>query len=124
MQVALDTELIELFAQRVNLRFTLIAGDNDTGDGNRDLRELAKKAKHVLPIGAANVGANLARGNVAGGHGDNDLAVVRDGLKGADFYIRLKAGEHAAGMVIVEQLAAELQVELAAEHPDALLDVL
>ena len=27
-------------------------------------------------------------------------------------------------MIVVEQLAAELQVELAAEHPDALLDVL
>ena len=27
-------------------------------------------------------------------------------------------------MVVVEQLATELQVELAAEHPDALLDVL
>ena len=37
--------------------------------------------------------------------------------------VRLEAGQNAACVVVVEQLAAELKVQLAAEMRDALLDV-
>ncbi len=42
----------------------------------------------------------------------------------ADLAVRLEAGQHPAGVEVVKELAAELQVQLAAELVDALLDVL
>ena len=38
--------------------------------------------------------------------------------------VRLKARQHAGGVVVVEQLAAEFQIQLAAEFRDTLLDLL
>ena len=38
--------------------------------------------------------------------------------------VRLEARQHAGGMIVVEQLAAELQIQLTAEFCDTLLDLL
>ena len=55
---------------------------------------------------------------------DDDLHVVHQLLEHADLGVGLETGQHARGMVVVEQLAAELQVQLAAELVDAVADVL
>ena len=56
--------------------------------------------------------------------GDDDLDVGREALEHAELDVGLEAGQHAGGVVVVEELAAELEVELAAELPHALADVL
>ena len=61
---------------------------------------------------------------MVGVDGDDDLNVIRQALKHAELAVGLETGQHAARMVVVEQLAAEFKVELAAELGDALLDVL
>ena len=45
-------------------------------------------------------------------------------LEHADLGVGLEPGQHARGMVVVEQLAAEFQIELAAELIDAVADML
>ena len=61
---------------------------------------------------------------MVGVDGDDDLNVIRQALKHTELAVGLETGQHAARMVVVEQLAAEFKVELAAELGDALLDVL
>src|SRR5699024_4510713 len=45
-------------------------------------------------------------------------------LEHPDLAVRLEPRQHPGGVVIVEQLAAELQIQLAAELGDALFDLL
>ena len=56
--------------------------------------------------------------------GDDDLDVGREALEHAELDVGLEAGQHAGGVVVVEELAAELEVELAAELSHAFADVL
>ena len=56
--------------------------------------------------------------------GNDDLRLIAELEQHFHFAVRLKAGKHAGGMVIVEELAAEFQIELAAEGVHALEDPL
>ncbi len=61
--------------------------------------------------------------DVLGIDGDDDLGVIGQLGQHAHLGVRLKAGKHAARMIVIEELAAKLQVELAAELPNPLADV-
>ena len=80
--------------------------------------------KNALAFYDAEVAAGTVLLDITGVDGDDDLDVVGEALQHAELAVGLEAGKHAARMVVVEQLAAELEVELAAELGDALLDVL
>ena len=54
---------------------------------------------------------------------DDNLDIVGDALEHAKLAVRLKARQHAAGMIVIEQLAAKLQIQLATKLRDALLNV-
>ena len=71
----------------------------------------------------AEVAAHLVLFNVVRVDRDDDLCVVAQLLKHADLAVRLEAGQHARSVKVIEELAAELQVQLAAELADALADV-
>ena len=55
--------------------------------------------------------------------GDDDFHIVHQTFQHAELGVRLKAGQHARGVVVVEELASEFQIEFAAELRDALSDV-
>ena len=55
---------------------------------------------------------------------NDDLDLVDHGLQHAELAVGLEPGEHAACVVVVEELASELEVELAPELVDAAPDVL
>ncbi len=50
------------------------------------------------------------------------ISIVAQLLEHTDLAVGLKAGQHAR-VVVVEELAAEFQIQLAAEQRDALADV-
>ena len=54
---------------------------------------------------------------------DDDLDVVGNALEHAELAVRFKTRQHAARMIVIEQLAAKLQIQLAAKLRDALLNV-
>ena len=107
----------------VRSRLTGVLRDHDRADIQTDAAEGVDEAKHIHIIGDAEVGADLVLLDVAGRDDDDDLCVVLHLAQHADLAVRLEAGQNAACVVVVEQLAAELQVQLAAEMRDALLDV-
>ena len=53
---------------------------------------------------------------------EDDLDFIREALQHAQLRIGLEARKHARGMIVVEQLAAEFQVQLAAELVHAFAD--
>ena len=61
---------------------------------------------------------------VLGIHGDDDFDVVSKFLQHDDLVIRGEAGQHARCVHIVDEFAAELQVELSTEVSAPLGDVL
>ena len=80
--------------------------------------------QHVVVIGDAQVPPDLVFLDVCGVDGNEDLHVVLQLLEHPDLAVRLESRQHPGGVVVVEQLAAELQIQLAAELGDALFDLL
>ena len=90
----------------------------------REYMEQADEPQHVLVVGDAQIAPHLALFDIAGVDGNEDLRIAAELLQHTDLTVRLKAGQHTGGVIIVEQLAAELQIELAAELIDPLTDLL
>ena len=66
------------------------------------------QAQRVLVVGDANVRAALGVLDVLGVNGDDDLGVVCQLGEHAHLGVRLKAGEHAACVVVIEEFSAKL----------------
>ena len=95
------------------------AGQDHGADVEPDAAEGVDEAEGVLVVGDAQVAADLAGLDIVGVDRDEDFLVGLHLQEHLDLAVRLEPGEHAARVKIVEQLAAQLQVELAAELVDA-----
>ena len=124
MELAGNAEHGEAAAELVGGRLTGVLGEHDGTHEESVGTENVGKAQDILVVRDAKVTAGLVLLDMVGVDGDDDLNVIRQALKHAELAVGLETGQHAARMVVVEQLAAEFKVELAAELGDALLDVL
>ena len=124
VQVAADAQAVQALAERLGRGLVRVMGDDHAAGGEAHAAEDVHEAQHVLVVGDAQVAAHLALLDVVRVDGDDDLGVVDEALQHADLGVGFEAGQHARGMVVVEELAAELQIELAAELVDAVADVL
>ena len=124
VQLAGDAKRLQAGAEDVCGRLVGVLREHDGSHGEPLAAEQVHEAQDVLVIGDAEVAARLVLLDVVGVDGDDDLDVVGEALEHAELGVWLEPGQHAARVVVVEQLAAELEVELAAELGDALADVL
>ena len=85
--------------------------------------EHVDESQYVFVIRDAEIAAGLAFFDMVGVDGDDDFHIVHQTFQHAELGVRLKAGQHARGVVVVEELASEFQIEFAAELRDALSDV-
>ena len=99
-------------------------GDDDAADIQPDAAEGVDQAERIVLIGDAEVAAALRALDIVGRDGDDDFGLVLHFQKHAHLAVRLEAGQHAGGVVIVKELAAEFQIQLAAEFGDPVPDVL
>ena len=86
--------------------------------------EHINESQHVLVVGDAQVAPDLVLLDVPGVDGDDDLHVLLQLQQHPHLAVRLEARQHPGGVIVVKQLAAELQIQLAAELADALPDLL
>ena len=100
------------------------AGQHHASDQETVAGEGVHQAQQVHIIGDAEVAADFVFLDISDVDGNNDLHLVAEFLEHPDLGVRVKAGKHAGRVVVVEQLAAEFQIELASEAADALADVL
>ena len=85
--------------------------------------EFVAQAQHVHVVGDAQVAAHLVLFDVNGGNDDDNLHLVAQMHEHLELAVRFETRQYAAGMVVIEQLAAELHVKFVPEVRNAFLDV-
>ena len=100
-----------------------ILGDDHGAYIKAQTPEHIRQAQHIIVVADAQIAAHLALFNVSGADGDDDLHLVLQGGQHTNLAVGPEAGQHPGGMVVVKELAAELQIQLVAELAAALLDM-
>ena len=124
VEVDRDTQGLQALFELVRDALSPVVGDDHAADEEPDAAEGVDQAERILVIGDAQVAAALAALNVVGRDGDDDLRLLLHLQQHLHLAVRLKAREHAGGVIVVEKLAAELQIQLAAELGDPVPDLL
>ena len=118
-----DAERLEPVLEFLRRRLTAVVRDDDAADIEPAALKGVDQAQRVVVIGDAEVAAALAALDVVGRDGDDDLCLVAHLHKHAHLAVGGKARQHARRVVVVEELAAKFQIQLAAELTDALADL-
>ena len=124
MAVHLHPQGLQPLLEGVGGGLSGVLGDHHAAHVQVHGPERVDEPEHVAVVGDAQVPPDFVLLDVAGVDGDDDFRLVLHLGQHADLAVRLEPGQHPAGVEVVKQLAAELQVQLAAELGDALLDVL
>ena len=119
-----DAQRVQPLDEGVRRRLSGVLGDDHRAHIEAKVAEHVDETQHIGVVADAQIAAHLVLFNVTGADGDDDLHVVLQGLQHPDLAVRLEARQHAGGVIVVKQLAAELQIQLAAELGAAGGDVL
>ena len=124
--VVIDLDPHALQALAVGFRTCLAVemGDHHAVDAEATVHELVTEAQHVHIVGYSQVAAHFVLLDVNRTDDYDDFRIVFHLHQHLQFAVRLKSGEDAACVIVVEKLAAEFQVKFVAEGGDPLLDVL
>ena len=87
---------------------TLILRDNDAADEKTDRAERVDETQHIAVVGYAEVAADLVILDIARVDDNDYLNIRADIFEHLQLAVGLEAGQDARGMVVVEELAAEL----------------
>ena len=121
---AADPQRRQPVDEGIRRRLAGVLGDDHGAHIEPQPPEHVDEPQHVLIVADAQITTGLVLFDVSGTDGDDDLHVVPDGLQHPDLTVRLEARQHTGGVVVIKELAAELQIQLAAELAHALADVL
>ena len=119
-----DAQGLQALDELVRNGLAPVVGDDHAADVKPDAPERVDQAQGVVVIGDAQVAPALAALNVVSGNGDDDLRLVLHLQQHLHLAVRRKARQHPGGVEIIKELAAEFQVQLAAELGDAVADIL
>ena len=119
-----DAQTVQPLFKGLHLRCGGVLGHAHAAHIQAHLLKRVDQAQHVQIVGDAVVAADLVADDVLGADNDDHLGLILQLKQHLQFGIGLKTRQHAGCMVIIEQLAAEFQIELVVELLDALTDVL
>ena len=94
---------------------TGIMGDYYAGNHKSALDERFAKTQHILVVGNTQVLTNFVSLDVLRRQNDDDLQQVTELREHPEFAVRHEPGQHTARVHVVEQLAAQFEVQLVAE---------
>ena len=98
--------------------------DDDAAHHEVALHEFVAQAQHILVVGDAKVGTHLVALDVLGTDDDDDFQTVAQLREHTQLRVRKESRQHTRGVVVVEELAAQFEVEFSVELCNALADVL
>ena len=124
MVVALDAQRFQTVGEVQRGGLAGVAGDDHAPHIQAEPPEHVDEPEHVLVVGDAQIPPDLVLLDVRGVDDDDDLHLVAEGAEHLHLAVGLEPGQHPGRMIVVKELAAELQIELAAEGADPLADVL
>ena len=119
-----DAQAVQPLLKGFHLGGSGVHGHAYTAHKQAALLECIDETQNVQIIGDAIVTAHLAADDVLSVDDDNDLGLILQLQQHLQLGIGLEAGQHAGGVVVIEQLAAEFQIQLVVELRDPLPDVL
>ena len=122
--VALDTQRVQPLDEGIRRRLPGVLGDDHGAYIEPQIAEHVDEPQHIGVVADAQIAPHLVLFDVPGADGHHDLHVVLQRPQHPDLAVRLEARQHPGRMVVVEQLAAELQIQLAAELGAPRRDVL
>ena len=111
-------------AELVCRALTIIVSDNHRTHVEPTVHELIAQTQHIFVVSNAKVSTHLFLLDVFSANHNHNLKTVTQLLEHAQLAVRLKAWKHTRSMVVVKQLAAQLQIQLAIKLSNALTDVL
>ena len=115
MPVGPDLQRIQPLLEGDGRRLVCPAGQHHGSDIQSDSAECVNQAQSVQVIRDSQIPAHLALLFIVRVDDDDDLFPVLQLQQHLYLAVRLESGKYAAGMEIVKQFAAELQVEFSAE---------
>ena len=125
-EVAVDADA-ELLEALLHLGGRLVVvrplRDDDGTDVQATLTEFVDLTQNLVVVGGSHVGADLAAREVLGVNSDDDLDLVRQFAQHTHLVIGRETGQNARGVHVIDQLATELQIQLAAEFASSLGNV-
>ena len=119
-----DAQIVEALFKGLHLRGGGVLGHTHAAHIQAHPLEGVDQAQHIQIVGDAVIAADLAAHNVLSADDDDDLRLILQLQQHLQLAVRLEARQHAGGMIVVEQLAAELQIQLVVKLLDALADML
>ena len=122
VQIHLHPKRVQTTPERVRPALPCVLRDDDAADQQALGAERVNQAKDVFLVSNAKIATNLILLNGRGVDWDHDLRAVLQLEEHPDFAVRFKSGQNARGMEVVKKLAAEFQIELAAELVNAFPD--
>ena len=122
--VALHAQRAQPLDKRVRRRLTGVLGDDHAAHIEAQTPEHVDQPQHIRVVADAQIAPHLVLFDIPGADGHHDLHIVLQRLQHPDLAVRLEARQHAGGVVVIKQLAAELQIQLAAELRPPRRDVL
>ena len=124
VEVYFDALLLQLGLELLRAVLPGVVGDDHAAHIQAPALELVPQPQHVHVIGYPQIPPNLVLLDVGGADDDDYLRVVGKLHQHPQLGVRRETGKHPGRVEIVEELAAEFQVELVPELGDALLDML
>ncbi len=88
------------------------------------VEELVPQPQNVHVVCNAEIPSHLVLLDVGGADNYNDLCIIGKLHQHLQLRVGCKAGKHSGGMVIIEKLSSEFQIELVPELNDALFNML
>ena len=121
--VAADSQMFQPVEEGVRRSLPAVAGQHHAAYIQSHVPEDVNEPEDILVVGDAQIPPDFVFFNVPGIDGNDDFHVVLQLLKHPDLAVRRKARQHPGSVIIVKQLAAEFQIQLAAELMDPLFDL-
>ena len=119
-----DAQHLEALDELLGGALLAVVGDHDAADVEADAPEGVDEAQGVLVIGDPQIAAALGALDVVRREHDHDLRVVLHLQQHLHLAVRLKARQNPGGVIVVKELPAEFQIQLAAELGNPVPDVL
>ena len=119
-----DAQHLEPLDELLRGALFAVVGDHDAADVQADAPEGVNEAKGVLVIGDPEIAAAFGALDVIRREHDHDLRVILHLQQHLYLAVRFKARQNPGRVIVVKELAAEFQIQLAAELGNPVPDVL
>ena len=122
MAIYLEAKSLQFLLICYGIRLVLEAGEHHAAHVKTVSAEGIYQTQDVHIVGDTQVAADLVFLYVGCVNHQHNLGFVFQLQQHLDLDVGSKSGQHAAGVIVVKKFASKFQVELVAEHSDALLD--